>query len=196
MDQCAAEVEKGVFLTVWMLEQSEMRAVSVTGLAEWEWVGCGGGGGHSWFRLRSQSLLWCLMEVGTSECLKRTVLLCSGMSRWLNVLSICHSSSWSGWEGLFRTVFIMSIIFLLRHCLQTVQFQPDHRAGLLTKFTGITSLNASSLTHDSQEQRTCCCWLLACFFTGTFCNGLIQSNFLFVWTTRHLCEATVSTSPI
>lgn len=79
----------------------------------WQVWQSGSGLGVSWLRLWSQMLLWRLMGVGTTERLKRTVLILGGMSWWLKGLSICHSSSSSRWEGLFRMMeFILSIILL------------------------------------------------------------------------------------
>ncbi len=133
-----------------MLEQLEMRAVSVTGLAEWEWVGRGGGGSQ---------LAWDVVTVVVvvvasdgSERLKHTVLLFGGMSWWLNVLSICHSSSSSGWEGLFRTVFIVSILLLSAAASKLCSSSQTTELDILSKFTGIASLDAASPTHYSQEQ--------------------------------------------
>lgn len=124
-------------------------------LAEWEWV-CWwgwevGGVGHSWLRLWSQLLLWCLIAADTSKRLKHSVLHWAGY--WIHVHLPQFITEWVG--GVIRDGGHRVHRPPLCHCLQTVQFQSDYRAGFLYQFTertGIIGVAASSPAHDSQER--------------------------------------------
>ncbi len=76
------------------------------------------------YSLWSPLLLYSLMAAGTNEHLKHSVLHLGGMIQWLNELPQLVIE---GMRGLISDFVLHPP---LRHWLQTVQFQPDHRTGL------------------------------------------------------------------
>ncbi len=161
MDYCKAEVEKVHFSQLPLCLIVGRDESSMCGRSSWVGVGgvwgcgvtAGLGCGHSCFC----GVWWNWAQVNAWSIPS----LFGGTSWWLNVLSTCHSSSSSEWEGLFRTVFIVSIILLLATASKLCTASPTTELDFLTKFTGISSRNDTSLTNDSQEQCTGHCWLSA-----------------------------------
>ncbi len=65
----------------------------------------------------------------------------------------------TGGEGVFLDGFDLVLHPPLCHCLQTVQFQPDHRAQLLHQRVQSADLNspdATTTVHHNKEQSTGC----------------------------------------
>ena len=57
--------------------------------------------------------LHCCWRVWSEKRLKSSILHLVGWWHVMNVLPICHSSSWRGWEGLSEMALILSFILLL-----------------------------------------------------------------------------------